>query len=123
MYQQITIIGHLGRDPESKQAKSGKTYANFSLASSRSVGQGQKETTWFSVSAWEKTGEYVCNFAQKGSLVMVVGRLQADSQTGGPRMWTDQSGNPRCNFEVIADRVQILNGFKTADERNETPYY
>lgn len=123
MYQQITIIGNLGRDPESKQAKNGRTYANFSVAASRSLGQGQKETAWFSCSAWEKTGQYVCQYAQKGSLVMVVGRLAFDAQTGGPRMWADQQGNARCNFEVSVDKVQILSGFKDADQRNQTPAY
>lgn len=123
MYQQITIIGNLGRDPESKQAKNGKTYANFSVAASRSLGQGQKETAWFSCSAWEKTGQYVCQYAQKGSLVMVVGRLAFDQQTGGPRVWTDQQGNTRCNFEIAVDKVQILNGFKDSDQRTQTPVY
>lgn len=111
MYQQITIIGNLGRDPESKQSRSGKSYAQVSIAASRSLGQGQKETTWFSVTAFEKTGQYLCNYAMKGSLVMVTGRLQGD-QNGGPRIWTDNSGSPRASFEVIATDVKILNGFK-----------
>ena len=123
MFQEITIIGNLGRDPESKQARNGKTYANFSVAASRNLGQGQKETAWFSVSAWEKSGEYMCNYAQKGSLVMVKGRLQFDPQTNGPRIWVDQQGNARANFEIIASTVQILSGVKSADQRNQTPQY
>lgn len=124
MFQQITIIGNLGRDPESKQSRNGKTYAQVSLAASRSLGQGQpKETTWFSVTAWEKIGQYLCNYAQKGSMVMVTGRIQPDAQTGGPRIWTDSNGNPRAAFEVVATEVRILNGFKTDEQRNATPQY
>ena len=123
MYQHITIIGNLGRDPESKQTQSGKTYAQVSMAASRSLGQGQKETTWFSVTAFERIGEYLCNYAMKGSMVMVTGRIQPDSQTGGPRIWTDNSGNARAAFEVIASEVKILSGFKNADQRNQTPQY
>lgn len=123
MYQQITIIGNLGRDPESKQSKSGKTYAQVSVAASRSLGQGQKETTWFSITAWEKTGQYLCNYAQKGSLVLVTGRIQPDAQTGGPRIWAGNDGNARAVFEVVASDVKILNGFKDADQRNQTPQY
>ena len=121
MYQQITIIGNLGRDPESKQSKNGKTYAQVSVAASQNLGQGQKETVWFYVSAWEKTGQYLCNYAQKGSLVMVTGRIVGDTQTGGPRIWTDNSGNPRASFEVFATDVKILNGFKGSDERTADP--
>ena len=122
MYQQITIIGNLGRDPESKQAKNGKQYAQLSVAASRSLGQGQKETIWFSVTAWEKTAQYLCNYAQKGTLVMVTGRLNPDP-TGCPRIWTDQSGNARAAFEVTASEVKILNGFRSEDQRNATPQY
>ena len=122
MYQQITIIGNLGRDPESGQTKTGKTYTRFSLAASRSLGQGAKETTWFSVTAYDKAGQYIANYAMKGSLVMVTGRLQPDAQ-GGPRIWVSNSGESRASFEVIANSVQILNGFKGSDQRNQTPQY
>ena len=122
MYQQLTIIGNLGRDPESKQSKNGKQYAQVSVAASRSLGQGQKETTWFLITAWEKTGQYLVNYAQKGSLVMVTGRLQPD-QNGQPRIWIDNSGNARTSYEVTATDVKILSGFKSEDQRNQTPAY
>lgn len=121
MYQQITIIGNLGRDPESKQSKNGKQYAQVSVAASRSLGQGQKETTWFSVTAWENQGQYLVNYAMKGSLVMVTGRLNPDPQTGGPRIWVDQNGQSRAVYEITATEVKILNGFKNAEDRTATP--
>ena len=123
MYQQITIIGNLGRDPVSKQSQSGKQYATVSLAASRSLGQGQKETTWFSLTAWERLGQYLVNYAQKGSMVMVTGRLNPDAQNGGPRIWFDNQGNARAAFEVIATEVKILSGFKSEEQRNQTPQY
>lgn len=123
MYQQITIIGYLGKDPISKQSQSGKQYAQASVAVSRSLGQGQKETTWFSVTAWERLGQYLSNYAQKSSLVMVTGRLNPDSQNGSPRIWFDNQGNARAAFEVTATEVKILSGFKSGDQRNETPQY
>ncbi len=123
MYQQITIIGNLGRDPVSKQSQSGKQYANVSVAASRSLGQGQKETTWFNVTAWEKLGQYLVNYAQKGSMVMITGRLNPDANNGGPRIWFDNNGNARSSFEVIATDVKILSGFKDADQRGQSPQY
>lgn len=120
MYQQITLIGHLGKDPESRQTQSGKQYTTVSLAVSRQVGQGQKETTWFSVTAWENKGSYLATYAQKGSLVMVTGRLVPD-QSGGPRTWVDANGNARASFEVVAQDVKILAGFRSADDRTAAP--
>ena len=123
MYQQITIIGNLGKDPISKQSQNGKQYAQVSVAASRSLGQGQKETTWFSVTAWEKLGQYLCNYAQKGSMVMITGRLNPDAQSGGPRIWFDQQGNARAAFEIVATEARILSGFKSEEQRNQTPQY
>lgn len=120
MYQQITIIGNLGKDPVSKQSQSGKQFATISVAASRSLGQGQKETVWFSVTAWEKTAQYLINYAQKGSLVLVTGRIVGD-QFGCPRIWTDNNGNARASFEVTANDVKILSGFRSEDQRNQTP--
>jgi len=121
MYQQITIVGHLGKDPESKQSQSGKQYTTVSLAVSRKISAEQKETTWFVVTAWENQGSYLANYAQKGSLVMVVGRLNP-GPNGQPRAWLDQSsGQPKAAYEVTAQDIKILSGFRTADDRNATP--
>lgn len=120
MYQQITIVGNLGRDPESKQSQNGKQYARVSLAASRNIGQGDKETTWFSVTAWENQGQYLVNYAQKGSLVMIVGRLNP-GQDGHPRLWSDSNGNTRAAYEVTATDVKILSGFRSAEDRTATP--
>ena len=127
MFHEITIIGNLGKDPVSKVGASGKSYANFSVAVNKKDANGQKETAWFSVSTFEKTGQYVMNYAKSGSLVMVKGRLNFDAQNGGPRIWTDASGNARANFEIVAEKVQILSGFKNADgdqpQRQDSPEY
>lgn len=116
MFQEITIIGNLGKDPVSKVGASGKSYSTFSVGVNRKDANGQKETAWFYVSTFEKTGQYVMNYAKSGSLVMVKGRLQFDAQNGGPRIWTDASGSPRASFEIIADKVQILAGYKNSDD-------
>ena len=120
MFQQITVIGHLGRDPESKQSTSGKTYAQFSVAASRNAGQGVKETTWFVVTVWEKTAQYMVHYAKKGSLVLVTGRLNPGAD-GQPRAWVDKNGTPKSSYELTASDVKILSGFKSEDDRNATP--
>ena len=48
MYQQITIIGHLGGDPAVKFTPDGKAVANFSVATSRKY-KDTDETTWFRI--------------------------------------------------------------------------
>ena len=55
MYQQITIVGNLGRDPEMRYLPSGVAVTSFSVATSRSWtgqdGQRQEKTVWFRISS------------------------------------------------------------------------
>ena len=112
MYQKILIAGNLGRDPELRYAPSGSQVTTFSLATNRrytsSSGEQVEETIWFRISAWNRLAEICAEHLKKGSKVLVEGRLQPDLSTGGPRIWTDQSGSPRASFEVTANTVQFL---------------
>ncbi len=112
MYQTIIIVGNVGRDPEMRYTPSGQAVTSFSVATNRQYsnnnGETVKETVWFRVSAWGKTGETCNQYLKKGSKVLVEGRLTADASTGGPRIWTAQDGTPRASFEVSAQTVRFL---------------
>jgi single-strand DNA-binding protein len=118
MYQSLTIVGNLGKDPEMRYTPSGQPVTSFSVATSRQYtdnnGQQVKETTWFRVTTWGKQAE-VCNqYLKKGSKVLIEGRLTPDKVTGGPRLWTKQDGTAGSSFEVTANVVRFLSS------RNET---
>jgi single-strand DNA-binding protein len=112
MFQTIIIAGNVGRDPEMRYTPSGQAVTSFSVATNRQYtnnnGETVKETIWFRVSAWGKTGEVVNQYLKKGSKVLVEGRLTADPATGGPRVWTGQDGSTRASFEVSASTVRFL---------------
>jgi single-strand DNA-binding protein len=112
MYQKVTIVGNLGRDPEMRFTPSGQPVTSFPVATNRtytgSDGQRVKETVWFRVSAWGKQAENCNNFLHKGSKVLIEGRLMADPQTGGPRIFNRQDGTAGSSFELTANTVQFL---------------
>ncbi|HEX7540762.1 MAG TPA: single-stranded DNA-binding protein [Anaerolineales bacterium] len=112
MYQTIIIVGNVGRDPEMRYTPSGQAVTSFSVATNRQYtnnnGETVKETIWFRVSAWGKTGETCNQYLKKGSKVLVEGRLTADPVTGGPRIWQAQDGTSRASFEVSAQTVRFL---------------
>lgn len=99
MYQQITLIGNLGTDPEMRYTQSGVPVTTFSLAVTRrwsgQDGQRQEKTIWFRVTAWRKLAEFSSQYLTKGRQVLVVGEMEE------PRVWTDsRSGEARragCN--------------------------
>ena len=112
MYQTIIIVGNVGRDPEMRYTPSGQAVTSFSVATNRQYTNNNaetiKETIWFRVSAWGKTGETCNQYLKKGSKVLVEGRLTADPATGGPRIWQAQDGTSRASFEVSAQTVRFL---------------
>jgi len=112
MFHTIILIGNLGRDPEMRYTPSGQAVTSFPVASNRqytgSDGQTIKETIWFRISTWGKSAESCNNNLQKGSRVLVEGRLIPDQDTGGPRVYTRQDGTPASSFEISASTVRFL---------------
>lgn len=112
MYQQIVIVGNLGRDPEMRYTPSGTPVTSLSVATNRkytgSDGQQVKETTWFRVSVFGKQAEACAQYLKKGSSVLVEGRLTPDPNSGGPRVFTRQDGSTGASFEIFANTVRFL---------------
>jgi len=74
MYNQITLIGNVGRDPELKYVNDGIAVANFSVAVT--LRNSQSETTdWYEITCWRKQAETVANAVRKGQRVLVSGQL------------------------------------------------
>ena len=108
----VLLIGRLGRNPEMRYTPSGQAVTNFNVATSRrytsSDGNQVEETVWFRVSTWGKTAE-VCNqYLKKGKKVLVEGRLNPDSETGGPKIWNRQDGTAAASYEITAGTVRFL---------------
>lgn len=107
----ITLIGNLGRDPETRYLPNGAMNVSFSLAVSRSwtdqAGQKQEKTTWFQVTAWRRLAETLDGLAQKGYLtkgkqVFISGsRIEA-------RTYQDRSGQTQVSLDLEADELLLL---------------
>jgi len=112
MYQQITIVGYLGNDPEMRFTTSGQAVTSFSVATSNSytnnAGQKVDETTWFRISVWGAQAESCKQYLSKGRPVLVVGRLRPDPQSGNPRTFTRNDGTIGASYEVTAQNVRFL---------------
>ncbi|MDW8351104.1 MAG: single-stranded DNA-binding protein [Anaerolineae bacterium] len=119
MYQSVTVVGRLGRDPEMRYMPNGDPVTSFSIATDRvwndKNGQRQKETTWFRVSVFGKSAETANQYLSKGKMVLVEGRLRVDPKTGGPVTYTRQDGTVGASFEIIANTVRFLSPRDEAD--------
>lgn len=114
MLNKVIIQGRCGKDPEKRMTPSGVPVTSVSLAVDRDFKDkdGNKETDWIDVVAFRETANFLASHFQKGSVVIVSGRLQI-------RNYTDKDGNKRRASEVVADSVYFGDS-KKSDQGNST---
>lgn len=118
MLNHITIMGRLTRDPELRRTGSGTAVVSFSVAVERDFPNkdtGERDVDFINCVAWRHTGEFVSKYFEKGSMIVVAGRLQI-------RNWTDDNGNKRTTAEIVAEDV-YFGGPKKESSYNSTPSY
>lgn len=98
----VTLIGHVGKDPEMRSLANGDRVANLTLATSENwkdkSGERQSRTEWHRISIFnDRLADVVERFVKKGSQIYVAGSLQT-------RKWTDQSGTERYTTEINVGR-------------------
>ena len=75
----VQLIGNLGNNPEVKSLDGGKKVARFNVATSESYrntkGEKITETQWHTLVAWGKVAEIAEKYLQKGSEVVIEGKL------------------------------------------------
>lgn len=77
MRPQITVIGRIGKTPESRTTQSGTRIVSFSVATGK-----ESETLWFDVSCFGKSADYAENYLDKGRLVAVTGTFSKREYDG-----------------------------------------
>ena len=102
----VILVGHLGRDAETKFTPSGVAVTKFSVATNRrwkdqQTGEWKEETDWANVVLWRQ--ENLANYLTKGKQVYVEGRLQT-------RSYDDKDGKKQYMTEVVAEDVILLGG-------------
>ena len=99
MFNSVSLVGHLGNDPQVKYFGSGSCLAKGSLAVDR-IKQGNKETSWIPLQVWGKTAEAIANYCKKGSKIAVMGELIQES-------YQDEGGNNRSSIYVKVTQVEF----------------
>src|ERR1700692_386649 len=102
----VILVGHLGKDAETKFTPAGIAVTKFSVATNRrwkdqQSGEWKEETDWANVVLWRQ--ENLANYLTKGKQVYVEGRLQT-------RNYDDKDGKKQYVTEVVAEDVIILGG-------------
>jgi single-strand DNA-binding protein len=103
-YNKSVIVGRVTQPPQLRSTPSGQSVLSMSVATNRvwtyKQGTKQEAVEFHNVVIWGKTAEVASTFLEKGSLVLVEGRLET-------RSWQDKEGVTRKSTEIIADGIQF----------------
>jgi single-strand DNA-binding protein len=106
MSANVSILGNVGRTPESRLTPQGDVIASFSIASNsvRKTKDGEvKKTDWFRVTAIGKQAETLMKFSKKGDRLLVQGKLTLNP-------WMDRQGSPQVSADLFLQDFQFAGG-------------
>ena len=119
MINNVVLVGRLTRDPELKFTPNGTAVATFTLAVNRNFTNqsGQREADFINCVIWRKPAETLANYAKKGTLLGVTGRIQT-------RSYDNPQGQRVYVTEVVAETFQLMESKDVSEQRanesNET---
>jgi single-strand DNA-binding protein len=103
-FNRVILIGNLTRDPELRYIPSGTAVTEIGLAvNDRRKGPNGDwidETTFVDVTLWGRTAEVASEYLNKGSSVLVEGRLKLDT-------W-EKDGKKNSKLRVVGEKMQLL---------------
>ena len=107
----VELLGRVGADPEMRYTASGIAVTQLRLATDRGRKNGEDATDWHTVVVWDKIGEAVAEFVEKGQRLYVAGRLVQSS-------WEGEDGQRRYRTEVHAQDVVFLDSSRNGNYVN-----
>lgn len=110
MINNVVLVGRMTRDAELRYTPSNQAVATFTLAVNRNFKNqnGEREADFINVVIWRQQAENLANWAKKGALIGVTGRIQT-------RSYDNQQGQRVYVAEVVAESFQLLES-RTARE-------
>jgi len=111
----VIVAGNLTRDPDLRYTANGTAVGAFVLAVNRKYlvnGEQKEEVSFVKVTVWGKQAENCGEYLQKGSAVLVEGRIKQDR-------WEDESGSKKEKTGVTANRVHFVGKPKGARQQGD----
>ena len=104
-FNRVVLVGNLTKTPELRQVPSGLSVTEIDLAVNdrrkSATGEWIDETTYVNnVTLWGRQAEVACEYASKGSSILVEGRLKLDT-------W-ESEGQKRSKLKVIGEKIVLL---------------
>src|SRR3712207_3547985 len=117
MINNVVLVGRMTRDAELRYTPSNQAVATFTLAVNRNFKNqnGEREADFINCVIWRQQAENLSNWAKKGTLIGVTGRIQT-------RNYENQQGQRVYVTEIVADNFQILESRATREGQSGGSY-
>lgn len=114
MLNSVTLVGRMAGDAELRYTPNNQAVATFRLAVNRPFKNqnGEREADFINCVIWRQQAENLANWAKKGALIGITGRIQT-------RSYKNQQGQRVYVTEVVADSFQLLE-FNKQNNQNQT---
>lgn len=112
MINNVVLVGRLTKDVDLRYTANGTGVATFTLAVNRNFTNqdGNRDADFINCVIWRKSAETLANYAKKGTLLGVIGRIQT-------RSYENQQGQRVYVTEVVAENFQLLESRSTNEQR------
>lgn len=117
MINNVVLVGRLVRDPELRYTPNNQAVATFSLAVNHNFKSqnGEREADFINCVIWRQQAENLANWAKKGALIGITGRIQT-------RSYENQQGQRVYVTEVVAESFQLLESRKDRETGQSQGY-
>ena len=116
MLNNVSLVGRTTRDVELRYTQSNVAVATFTLAVNRTFKNenGERETDFINCVMWRQQAENLANWAKKGALIGITGRIQT-------RSYDNQQGQRVYVTEVVAETFQLLESKGQGNQGQQRP--
>jgi single-strand DNA-binding protein len=115
----VILSGNLTRDPEVRYTPNGVAYARMGIAVTRPFSsknnEGQPATDFFNLTAWNKTAEFCGRYLNRGSRVLVEGRIQNDN-------YEDKNGVKHYSVSITVENIEFAGAKRNGNDNNGGSY-
>ena len=112
MYNSITAVGYLVKDPETRQLNGGKSVTRLRVGISPS---NAKTKCFIDLEVWDKLSEIASKYLTKGREFVFTGELAMD-------VWENkENGKSQSKYFIRGNNIQFLNSGKKDDSQSSSP--
>lgn len=114
---EVQLLGNVANSPELNYTTSGTPVATLNIAVNRPYRQNDEwksETTFVPVVLWSKLAEAVRDRVNKGTRVLIKGRISV-------RSWDDNEGKKHYKTEIVAKDMILIDRYNKNEKQEEPP--